>query len=325
MLVYAIEDLVEAGISEIGLVLGNKGREEIQKCVGDGSKFGAEITYIVQGDPLGIAHAVGCAREFVGEDDFVVYLGDNLLEQRILEPVQRFERNEHAASVFLKRVNSPEEFGIAELDGNGNIKNLVEKPDTPPSDLAIVGVYLFSSDVFDAIERLEPSWRGELELTDAIQSLLDDGKTVTPHIVDGWWKDIARPKDVLEANRLRLDLERSTISGERKKEVEADGGVDINENAVIEEGATVHNPVRIGANTTISGDAEIGPYTSIGSGSHIEDASIENSVLMDDVTVTTCERIVDSLIGNETVIGNVDARDSQGNRLVIGKKSTLSL
>ena len=218
---YAIDDLVEAGITEIGVVLGNKGRQEIQNYLGDGSDFGVEITYIVQGEPLGLAHAVGCAKDFVGDDSFVVYLGDDLMREGIVEFVDDFDPDEYAAGIGLQQVDEPERYGIVEVedppesDGTdaggddtadvGDVVGLVEKPDDPPSDLALIGIYVFTPAIFEQIERLEPSWRGELEITEAIQGLIDDGDRIQSHVVHGWWKDTGKPEDVIHANRLVLD------------------------------------------------------------------------------------------------------------------------
>jgi glucose-1-phosphate thymidylyltransferase len=322
---YAVEDLREAGVTDIGVVLGNKGRTAIRDFLGDGSAFGVDITYIVQGDPLGLAHAVGCAREFVGSEDFVVYLGDNMLKQGIADLVESFQTGEYDAGIALQSVENPEQFGVVEVE-NGNVTRLVEKPDDPPSDLALIGIYVFSSVVFDAIERLDPSWRGEYEITEAIQALLDDGRAVDSLVIEGWWKDTGKPTDVLEANRLVLDDRRSeTVSDDIESGAETTGHLDVHESAVIEDGAVVRGPVSIGADTVVETGTYVGPYTSVGPNSTLRNVHIENSVIVGDSTIATDGKIVDSLIGRRASVGSADGLLPEGRRLVVGENSNLNL
>ena len=298
VLQYAIEDLREAGITEIGVVLGNVGREAIQAYLGDGSDFGVEITYIVQGDPLGLAHAAGCAREFVGDDDFVMYLGDNILKQGIADLVESFERGEYGAGIALQAVENPQQFGIADVAEDGTVTELIEKPDDPPSDLALIGIYVFSPAVFDAI----------------------DSK-----VLDGWWKDTGKPEDILDANRLVLDERVGEIAGTIEDGAEATGHVDIKESAVVESGAVVRGPASIGANTTIEDGTYVGPYTSIGPDSTVRNAHLENSVVIGESRITTSGKIVDSLIGRGATLDSGDDLLPAGRRLVVGENSKLKL
>ena len=324
---YAIEDFKNADITEIGVVLGNKGRKEIQDLLGDGSAFGVEITYIMQGKPLGLAHAVGCARDFVGDDDFVVYLGDNILKEGITRFVESFERGEYAAGIALQAVNEPEQFGVAELDGK-KVTRLVEKPEDPPSNLALIGTYVFSPAVFDVVERLEPSWRGELEITDAIQTLIDEGGAVDSLVIEGWWKDTGKPEDILNANRLVLDDRRGSMianDGGIETATQITGHVDIDESAVIEDGAVIRGPVSIGAETVIEDGVYVGPYTSIGPHSTLRSVHIENSVVIGNATITTGGKIIDSLIGRGATIGSAEDQLPEGRRLVVGEHSKLDL
>jgi glucose-1-phosphate thymidylyltransferase len=325
VLEYAIEDLRNAGITEIGIVLGNLGRTEIQNLVGDGSKYGVNITYITQGNPLGLAHAVGCAKEFVGDDDFVMYLGDNILNQGISELVESFEAGEYGAGISLQQVDNPQQFGIADADDEGNVRKLVEKPDDPPSDLALIGIYVFSPVVFDAIERLEPSWRGELEITDAIQLLLDDGHKIDSHIVEGWWKDTGKPEDILEANRLVLETTQRQLDGSVAPGAEVEGKVQLAASARIEDGAVVRGPVDIAEDVVIEGGSYVGPYTSIGTESRVAGTHIENTVIVGESEVTTNGRIIDSLIGRGTTIGSAEDMLPEGRRMVVGENSELHL
>lgn len=325
VLEYAIEDLKQAGITEIGVILGNKGRDDIQRLLGDGSDYGVEITYLVQGNPLGLAHAAGVAREFVAGDDFVMYLGDNILKQGITQLVESFQAGQYDAGIALQEVENPHQFGIADVDDGGSVVRLVEKPDEPPSNLALIGIYVFSPAVFDAIERIEPSWRGELEITDAIQLLLEEGHDVDSHLVDGWWKDTGKPEDILEANRLVLDEEERALDGHVAAGADVTGAVSLAESATIESGAVVRGPASIAANTVIRSNTYVGPYTSIGPDTTVENAHIENSVVIEDSEITTNGKIIDSLIGGHTSIGSADDQLPAGRRLIVGENSELNL
>ena len=325
VLEYAVEDLKEAGITEIAVILGHKGRDEIQQLLGDGNEYGVEITYIVQGNPLGLAHAAGCARDFVGDDDFVMYLGDNILKQGITDLVESYRKGDYGAGIALQEVDNPRQFGIADVQNDGTVTRLVEKPDEPPSNLALIGIYVFSNAVFDAIERLEPSWRGELEITDAIQMLLEDGHAIDSQIIEGWWKDTGKPEDILEANRLVLRSNPGDAAGTIEEGAETTGHLDLHETATIESGAVVRGPASFGANTTIEDGTYVGPYTSIGPDSTIEGVHIENSVVIGETEITTNGKVVDSLIGSGTTIGNGADKLPEGRRLVVGENSNLQL
>lgn len=325
VLEYAVGDLREAGITEIGVVLGNKGREEIKELLGDGSEYGVDITYIVQGNPLGLAHATGCARDFVGDDKFVVYLGDNLLKQGITDLVESFQAENYDAGIALQEVDNPQEFGIADVAEDGTVRRLVEKPDDPPSNLALIGVYVFSSRVFDVIERLEPSWRGELEITDAIQALLERDHPIDSQVIEGWWKDTGKPEDILEANRLVLEGRPGKLAGDVADGASVEGHVDLHPSSRIADGAVVRGPVSIDANTTIGEDTYVGPYTSVGADSTISGVHIENSVVISDADIRTNGKIVDSLLGRGTTIGNAEKMLPEGRRLVVGENSHLKL
>ncbi|WP_276272951.1 glucose-1-phosphate thymidylyltransferase [Haloarcula litorea] len=320
---YAVEDLKEAGITEIGVVLGHKGREEIQEHLGDGSKYGVDITYIIQGNPLGLAHAAGTARDFVGDDDFVMYLGDNILNQGISELVDSFETGDYGAGIALQRVDDPQAFGIADVDVDGNVTQLIEKPDDPPTDLALIGIYVFSPAIFNAIERLEPSWRGEVEITDAIQLLLNEGHNIDSHTVEGWWKDTGKPEDILHANRLVLQDFDASVDGTVEGGAEISGPVELAASATIEDGAVVRGPVSIDAEATIETGTYLGPYTSVGSSCRIAGVHIENTVVVGESEITCDEKIVDSLIGRATTIGGADELLPEGRRLVVGENSDL--
>jgi glucose-1-phosphate thymidylyltransferase len=325
VLEYAIEDFKEAGIIEIGVILGHKGREEIQELLGDGSQYGVDITYIVQGNPLGLAHAAGCAKDFVGDDDFVMYLGDNILKEGITDLVESFQSGDYDAGIALQEVDNPQQFGIADLDDEGRVTQLIEKPDDPPTNFALIGMYVFSPKVFDAIETLEPSWRGELEITDAIQTLLEDGNAIDSHIVEGWWKDTGKPEDILHANHLVLEDLQHAVEGTIEDGAEVSGRVELPESSRIEAGAVVRGPVSIAENTTIKPNTYIGPYTSIGANCTIANTHIENSVVIGESEITTSGKVVDSLIGRAAQIGSADNLLPEGRRLVVGENSNLKL
>ncbi|MFB9808954.1 glucose-1-phosphate thymidylyltransferase [Haladaptatus pallidirubidus] len=325
VLEYAIEDFKNIGITEIGVVLGNKGRNEIQEFLGDGSKYDVNITYIVQGNPLGLAHAAGCARDFVENDDFVMYLGDNILKSGISDLVESFKSKDYGAGIALQEVDKPHQFGIVDVDDDGNVERLIEKPDDPPSNLALIGIYVFSPAIFDVIDRLEPSWRGELEITDAIQYLLEDGYKIDSHTVGGWWKDTGKPEDILEANRLVLEDKSLKLRGTIENGAETSGQIGLAESATIESGAVVRGPVSIGDGSIIRDGTYVGPYTSIGENTTLDGVHIENSVVIGDSQITTSKKIVDGLLGRGANIGNADDCLPKGQRLVVGENSQLKL
>ena len=325
VLEYAVDDLKETGITEIGIVLGNKGRDEIQEYFGDGSDFGVEITYIIQGEPLGLAHAVGCARDFVGDDSFVVYLGDDLMREGIVKFVEDFDADEYAAGIGLQEVDEPSRYGIVDVNDAGDVIQLIEKPDDPPNNLALIGIYVFTPAIFEQIEKLEPSWRGELEITETIQGLLNDGSRIQSHVVHGWWKDTGKPEDVLHANRLVLDDIESDIQGTVEDAESVSGRVELGAGSTIEEGAIVRGPVSIGENTTIAAGTYLGPYTSIGDDCTIEEAHVESSVVIGESTISCDRTIVDSVIGRHASIQTNDETKPSGERLIIGQNSSLEL
>jgi glucose-1-phosphate thymidylyltransferase len=322
---YGIRDLRKAGITDIGVILGSEGGEEIQDFLGDGEDFGVDITYILQGQPLGLAHAVSTARQFVAKDDFVVYLGDNILKRGISGLVEGFESGDNVASIALQTVEEPQEFGIAEVDGAGRVTALVEKPEAPPSDLALIGIYVFSSSIFDAIDQLQPSARGELEITDAIQSLIDEGGSIHSHIVDTWWKDTGKPEDIIEANRLVLQDLSDRRDGTVESGADVRGNVDLAAGSTVRKGAVVRGPVVIGENATVNSGTYVGPYTSVGPNTRLGGVHVENSVVVGECVITTSGPIVHSIIGRGAELGSSERMLPEGQRMVIGENSKLNL
>ena len=324
MSLYAIETLKEAGITEIGIVLGSLAPEKVRQYYGDGSRFGVRVTYIDQGEPRGIAHAVGLTEYFVGDEPFVVFLADNILKGGIQEMVDEFHESQAAAEIALCHVRNPQSFGIADVE-DGKIVRLVEKPKDPPSDLALVGIYLFRKQVFDAIRRLQPSWRNELEITDAIQTLLDDGLEVRHRLVKGWWKDTGRPEDVLEANQLVLSDLSPYNKGRMEHDVNSSGIVCVDEGTVIHSGTTLRGPLIIGKNCEIGPNVYVGPYSAIGDNTLIREAEVENTIIVGDCKIDCKRRIVDSLIGRNAQITDSASSLPRGSRFIIGENTVISV
>ena len=324
-LLYCLEDLRDAGITEIGVILGDNQPEKVRDLLNDGRDFGVHITYIVQGAPKGIAHAVKCARDFMGADPFCVYLGDNVLKGGIRAMVEDFRANRFDAEVMLCHVPNPEKFGVAELDAKGQIRSLVEKPKAPKSDLALVGIYLLRESIFPIIESLKPSWRNELEITDALDELRKRGGKLKAHVVTGWWKDTGKPEDILEANHLLLDDLERRIDGTVEQGAKVEGRVQIGKGSVVKSGSVVRGPTVIGRDCVIGPDTYVGPYTSVGDGSHLVGADVEASILIGEVTIETPNKIVNSLLGRYVTIRSGSHHLPKGHKLVVGENSTLVL
>ncbi len=319
ILFYGIQSMVEAGITDLGVVVGDT-RDEIEAALGDGSDFGAKITYIPQDEPLGLAHCVLIARDFLAEDDFVMFLGDNLLEQDLAAFVGAFaeaRRGERppSAQILLKPVTDPHRFGIAELDDANHVVHLVEKPEDPPSNLALVGVYLFDSHIHEAVASIEPSSRGELEITDAIQWLIDNGHRVRTEILTGWWIDTGKLTPLLEANRLILERIETRIDGDVDADSVLDGRVVVEAGAEIRN-STIRGPVAIGANTRIV-DSFIGPFSAVGADCEVVQSEIEHSVVMNRSRIVDIPRLEDSLIGTDAVVSR-SKRKPRAVRLMVG-------
>jgi glucose-1-phosphate thymidylyltransferase len=322
VLFYGIEALVEAGIGEIAVIIAPETGDEIRQAAGDGSDFGASITYIEQEAPLGLAHALLTAEEFLGPNPFVMYLGDNLLRDGIKDLVEVFRRSEPDALILLTPVDDPSSYGVAELNGERVIR-LVEKPKDPPSDLALVGVYMFTSSIFAAAHSIEPSGRGELEITDAIDALIESERRVESHIVKGWWKDTGRLEDMLEANRLVLEDIEPRIDGELDAESRVEGRVAIEKGAKLER-TVVRGPAIIGAGSRLT-DSYIGPYTAIDRDVVIAGSEVEHSIVLSGSSIRDLhERMEASLLGR-----NVSLSRSEGMpktlRFLVGDNADISI
>jgi glucose-1-phosphate thymidylyltransferase len=321
VLFYGLEAIRDAGITDVGIIVGDT-RAEIEAAVGDGSALGIDVTYIPQEAPLGLAHCVLIAREFLGDDEFVMYLGDNFIIGGITDLVEEFKRGAPDAQILLTKVANPEQFGLAELDPAGRIIRLVEKPKEPKSDLALVGVYMFSPLIHEAVRAIKPSGRGELEITDAIQWLVDAGKDVRPHMVSGYWKDTGRLEDMLECNRKVLEAVEPTCAVRVDEVSRIIGRVVVEQGASIER-STVRGPAIIGRDTRII-DSYIGPFTSIYHDCVISGTEIEYSIVLEATKIEGVARIEDSLIGKEVEISPSNLMP-RAHRLMLGDHSKVSL
>lgn len=322
---YVLEDLRDSGIIDVAIVIGDIYPEKVKEHYEDGKKFGVDITYIYQSKPGGIAQAVGLCEDFVGESPFVVYLGDNLLKGGIGKFVEEFKRSKYDGMILLCEVKNPQQFGVAEFDKSGKLMKLIEKPKEPPSAYALTGIYFFRPIIFEMIRRLKPSRRRELEITEAIQLLLDGGYNVSYKFVKGWWKDTGYPEDILESNRLILDEVEQRMEGTVEDDLSVQGRVSIGEGSIVKRGALVRGPVVIGAKTIIEGEAYIGPYTSIGNNVVIKRGEIENSIIMDNCLIDAEERIVDSLIGPYSKIISAVIHRPRGKSFILGERSYANL
>jgi glucose-1-phosphate thymidylyltransferase len=323
MIFYGLEHLSKAGIKEIAVILGPI-KEGVRDAVGDGSKFGVEITYIDQPDPKGLAHAVLVAEDFLKAGPFVMYLGDNLLKQGVRPLVNAYFNHSSDCVICVTVVNNPElqqRYGVVEIDSEGKVSRLVEKPRQPKSNLALAGAYLFNESIFEAVKKIKPSWRNELEITDAIQYLLENGKKISVQHIDGWWKDTGKPEDLLEANQLVLDDLQSKFEVSIDTSCQVIGKVSIGENTVLKPNTRINGPVIIGKNCEIGPNVYLGPYTSIGDNVKILSGEVEGSIIMQDVLIDCNRRIIDSIIGRQSRLESGDAIYPTGLRFVVGEST----
>lgn len=317
ILSYAIEAIRNAGITEIGMIVGET-KAEIRRAIGDGSAWGVTVTYIEQDAPRGLAHAVKIAEPFIDGDDFLMFLGDNLVRDGVTAFVDQFRDKKPNSLILLSRVPDPQRFGVAELEA-GKVVRLVEKPKQPKSDLALVGVYLFDHTIFKAVQAIQPSWRNELEITDAIQYLVDHDYQVDSHIIEGWWKDTGKPEDVIEANRMMLEYVGTSVRGHVDEHSQLIGRAIIEQDATIIN-STIRGPVIIGKGARIV-NSYIGPFTSISDGVQIIGSEIENSIILQDTVIQDIPtRIDNSLIGKNVQIHHLSEKPKALN-FVLGDNS----
>lgn len=323
ILFYVLDNLAEAGIRDVGMIVSPETGKDIERTVKDGKNWGIKIQYILQKEPLGLAHAVKLARPFLGMNPFIMYLGDNLIGSGITRFREEFEQSKADATILLKEVDSPSSFGIAEIDGKGRVIRLVEKPKEPVSNLALVGIYFFSAKIHEGIDAIQLSWRGELEITEAIQWLLDQGSEVLSHQLEGWWLDTGKKDDLLTANTAVLDAcAQRQILGEVDCASEITGRVNLGKGSTITN-STIRGPVVIGENVKIEGSF-IGPFTSVGSGCQVRSSAVEHSVVLENTVIEHIDRLEDSLVGKGSHIIH-GQKNHQAARLMIGDDSVVEL
>lgn len=323
VLFYAIEHLVQAGVADICIIISPETGDQVKAAVGDGARFGARVTYIVQDAPLGLAHGVKIARDFVGDERFTLFLGDNFIRDGIVKQVNAFRDGKMNCQIMLYKMANPQNLGVALLDGNNQVKQLIEKPDHFVSDLVLVGIYMFDHHIFQAIDQIQPSRRGELEITHAIQKLIDLGYDVRHHLLTGEWIDTGKMSDMLEANRLVLDTLESKNEGQVDSDSQIEGRVVLEKGAVVVN-STIRGPAIIGERTRIE-NAFVGPYTSIHFDCLIANCEIEHSVVLENTKIShLSKRVADSLIGRNTEITHAEGR-TQTLRMVIGDYSKVGI
>ena len=314
---YALEDLKNSGIVDIGIIIGGVYSEKVKEYYGTGAKFGVKITYIYQDSPKGISHAISLCKDFVGNDKFIVYLGDNVLRKDLIDYTKNFQLSTSDAMILLCEVKDARSFGIAILDSENKnkIKKIIEKPKIPPSNLAVIGIYFLTPKIFDVIDRLKPSWRNELEITDALQMLMDDGNQIEYDVVTGWWKDTGTPQDIIHANKLVLD-------SLNNRSAENPTNIIIGENCKISKNSILKGPIILGDNCTIN-SATLGPNVSIGNNSILEQCTIENSIVMHDCQIISNTHIFDSIIATESEIKQSTKPKKQ--QFLLGERSQVNL
>jgi len=321
---YALEDLKIAGITEIGIIIGDVYPEKVKDYYGTGEKFGVKITYIYQDSPKGISHAIRLCKDFIGDDRFVVYLGDNVLRKNLIDYTKKFSTSDCDAMILLCEVDEPQRFGIAQLDSEpGKIKKIMEKPKDPPSNLAVIGIYFLTPKIFDIIENLKPSWRGELEITDALQLLMDNGFRIEYDTVTGWWKDTGTPEDIIHANKLVLD----SIGTENQFLIDGDSQIKdcivVGKGTEISRDSFVTGPVVIGKNCKIGPSVRVGPYVSIGDNCTIKNCNVDNSIIMADCKIDSKIDFSSSIIAHGSCIEDNDS--PKKNQFLLGERSQIKL
>lgn len=325
MIFHALEKIAETGITDVAINI-NEGDREFMDAVGDGSEWGMKITYLEQkGGALGLAHIIQNAREWLGDDPFIFYLGDNIVLGSLKPFIENFEKSGANAYLALVEVEDPQRFGVPEMDEEGNILRVIEKPENPPSPYAVTGIYAYDKTIHNAVDAIKPSERGELEISDAHTQVIEDGGKVSYEVVEGWWKDAGKPTDLLQGNRLLLDLvKHSDKSAKIDDTVTIHGEAEIHEGAQLLGDTVINGPVSIGRNAIIT-DAIIGPGTSIGHNAVIEGADIEHSIVMDEAQIRCKRRFVNSIIGHNAVIESSEPNESKTHTMIVGEHSQLDL
>jgi glucose-1-phosphate thymidylyltransferase len=319
---YCLNALKDAGISEIAIIIGGIASNKVKEYYGSGEQFGVNITYVVQDEPHGIAHAINLCKNFINNEKFIVFLGDNIIKKDISEYRNEFEKSEFAASILLCEVDNPTQFGIADLNSDGSIKKIMEKPKEPPTNLAVTGIYFLTPKIFDVISRLKPSWRNELEITDALQMLLEEENKIGYYMITDYWKDTGTPNDIIHANKVILEDMKPYFKGIKEDNVTIEGNLMVGENSIIKSGTKIIGPIIIGKNCVIGPDVIIGKNTSIGDDSQISKCEIEDSIIMNGCKIESKIKIKNSIIAFNS---NIKQSDSDNKIFLLGEGTNISL
>ena len=319
---YCVETLVNAGIIEIAFIIGGICSKKVKEYYGDGEKFGVKFTYIQQDSPRGIAHAVSLCEDFVNNEKFVVFLGDNIIQRKINDYILDFEKSDASAYLLLCEVSNPSQFGIAEIENNKIIK-ITEKPKNPPTNLAVTGIYFLTPYIFEVIKKLKPSWRNELEIADALQILVEEERKIIYGMITDFWKDTGTPNDIIEANKIILENMPESFQGKKEEDVIIEGKIIVDEGTNIKNGVKIIGPVIIGKNCIIEGNTVIGKNTSIGENSHLRDCNISNSIIMSNCTIKGKLDIKNSIIASNSKI--IKEKKESNKKFILGEGTQISL
>lgn len=319
---YCLNALKDAGVSEIAIIIGGVASNKVEEYYGNGEKFGVNITYVSQDEPRGISHAINLCKDFIKNEKFIVFLGDNIIKKDISDYRKEFENSEFAASILLCEVDNPSQFGIADLNTDGSIKKIMEKPKEPPTNLAVTGIYFLTPKIFDIISRLKPSWRNELEITDALQMLLEEGNKIGYYMITDYWKDTGTPNDIIHANKVILEDMKPYFKGIKEEGVTIEGNLMVGENSIIKAGTKIIGPVIIGENCIIGPDVTIGKNTSIGNNSEISKCHIEDSIIMNGCKIESEIKIKNSIIAFNSEIKQSYSDDKV---FLLGEGTNISL
>jgi len=307
---YCVDSLKNAGITNIAMVIGGENSFKVREYYGNGEKFGVKIIYVEQNQPKGISHAISLCEDFIGDDKFVVFLGDNILLKDISENVKQFRNSNDAAKILLCEVSNPTQFGIADIEKNGKIKKIIEKPKNPTSNMAVIGIYFLTPIIFEIIARLKPSWRNELEITDALQMMLEEDKIISYDTITNYWKDTGTISDILDANKTILENMKPYFEGKKDDDVVLNGKVMVGCKSYLHGNVKIDGPVIIGENCILDGDIHIGPNVSIGNNSKIINCTIDNSIIMDGCIIELNDSITNSIISYNSVITSKNEKKS---------------
>jgi len=319
---YCVETLANAGIKEIAFIVGGIGSNKVKEYYGDGKKFGVEFTYIKQDSPKGIAHAISLCEDFINNEKFVVFLGDNIIQRKINDYILDFEKSDASASLLLCEVDNPSQFGIAEIENN-KIKKITEKPKNPVTNLAVTGIYFLTPYIFQVIKKLKPSWRNELEIADALQILVEEDQKIIYGMITDFWKDTGTPNDIIEANKIILENMPESFEGKKEEDVVMDGKIIIGKGTIIKNGVKITGPVIIGKNCIIEGKTVINENTSIGENCHLNNCNISNSIIMSNCTISGKVNIKNSIIASNSKI--IKEKNETNKKFILGEGTQISL